>query len=56
MILISEVKESGDVESQLRDVLEKEKHQTQTTHAVAETKQKVCHSLKKVPFLGIFYL
>lgn len=56
MILISEVKESGDVESQLGDVLEKEKHQTQTTHAVAETRQRVCHGLENVPFWGIFYL
>lgn len=38
MILISEVKESGNVESQLWHVLEKEKHQTQTTHAAAETR------------------
>lgn len=52
MILISEVKESGDVESQLGHVLEKEKHQTETTHAAAETRQAGWHGLQNAPFLG----
>lgn len=32
MVLVSEVKESGDVEAQLGHILQKEEYQTHTTH------------------------
>lgn len=53
MILISEVKESGNVEPQLGHVLEKEKDQTETAHAAAETRQAVCHRLEWSMFWDI---
>lgn len=40
MILIGEVKESGDVEAQFGRVLEEEKHQPEAAHAAAEDKTR----------------
>lgn len=40
MVLVSEVKESGDVEAQLRHVLQKEKNQAHTTQATQERKEE----------------
>ncbi len=38
MVLISEVKESGDVEAQLWHILEKEEYQTHTAHTTQESR------------------
>lgn len=45
MVLISEVKESGNVEAQLWHILQKEKYQAHATHATQERREKqVTHS------------
>lgn len=38
MILVSEVKESGDVEAQLWHILQEEEHQAHASHAAQERK------------------
>lgn len=54
MILISEIKESGDVETQLWRILQKKKYQTQTTHAAQEKKKEVWWSRISNAFVFIW--